>query len=174
MIPIKDIIPPRTTPFVAMGILVLASVFLLIQLSLGFATGQSVFSIVVNMLWLWIFADNVEDRLGHWRFGGFYLFCHAAGAIARALVDPTSRMPIGLTSGAVAGVTSAYLVLYPRSRVLMFVPVPLTLVEVPAAVFLGAFVVLNAPGGPAALLEVVVGLVAGALVCLMLRRPLVW
>ncbi len=174
MIPIKDIIPPRTPPVVAIGILVLASLLLVMQRWLEFETEQSVFSVVVNMLWLWIFADNVEDRMGHWCFGGCYLLCHAAGAMARALLDPMTRMPIGLTSGAVAGVMGAYLVLYPRSRVLMFVPIPLMLLEVPAGFFLGGFVVLNAPGGPIALVEVGTGLFAGALLCLMLRRPVVW
>ena len=74
--------------------------------------------IVSNMLYLWIFGDNVEDRLGHGRFLVFYLGAGACAAILQTLFDPFSCVPMVGASGAIAGVMGAYFVLYPYSRVL--------------------------------------------------------
>ena len=82
-----------------------------------------------NMLFLWVFGDNVEDAMGHLRFLAFYLLCAAAGAVAHGLVDPRSEAPLIGASGAVAGVVAAYLVLHPRVRLWVLVlgrfPLPL-------------------------------------------------
>jgi membrane associated rhomboid family serine protease len=91
-----------------------------------------------NMLFLWIFGDNVEDMLGRVRFLGFYLFCGLIAFAAQIAVDPTSGLPMLGASGAIAGVLGAYLVLLPRARVLTIVPIFVFayFVEVPAWVFL--------------------------------------
>jgi membrane associated rhomboid family serine protease len=75
-----------------------------------------------NMLYLWIFGDNIEDRMGRARFILFYLICGAAAALAQALPDADSVIPMIGASGAVSGVLGAYLVLFPRANVLVAVP----------------------------------------------------
>ncbi|GBD42012.1 Rhomboid protease GluP [bacterium HR39] len=75
-----------------------------------------------NMLYLWIFGNNVEDRLGHLRFCGFYLACGVAAALAHVAIDPASRIPMVGASGAISGVLAAYLVWFPNARVLVLVP----------------------------------------------------
>jgi membrane associated rhomboid family serine protease len=91
-----------------------------------------------NLLYLWIFGDNVEDRLGHARFLVFYLACGVAAGLAQVWADPSSPVPTVGASGAIAGVLGAYLVSYPKARVLTFVPIFFLpwLIEVPAVVFL--------------------------------------
>lgn len=82
-----------------------------------------------NMVFLWVFGDNIEDAMGHIRFLVFYLLCAAAGAYAHGLLDPTSQAPLIGASGAVAGIVTAYLMLHPRVRVWVLVlgriPIPL-------------------------------------------------
>jgi membrane associated rhomboid family serine protease len=91
-----------------------------------------------NMLYLWIFGDNVEDRLGHLRFVLFYVACGLAAAFAQIYIYPTSKIPMVGASGAVAGVLGAYLVLFPHSRVLALIPILFffQVVELPAFFFL--------------------------------------
>jgi membrane associated rhomboid family serine protease len=91
-----------------------------------------------NMLYLWIFGDNVEDRLGHVRFLIFYLACGLAAALTQIYVHPTSKIPMVGASGAVAGVLGGYLVLFPYARVLALIPILFffQIVELPAALFL--------------------------------------
>ncbi len=72
-----------------------------------------------NMLFLWVFGNNVEDILGHWKYLAFYLVCGMAAGMAQMLIDPASRVPMLGASGAIAGVMGAYLAKFPRSRVLM-------------------------------------------------------
>jgi membrane associated rhomboid family serine protease len=72
-----------------------------------------------NMLFLWVFGDNVEDILGHGKYLLFYLLCGVAAGMTQVLIDPTSRVPMVGASGAIAGVMGAYLVKFPRSRVVM-------------------------------------------------------
>jgi membrane associated rhomboid family serine protease len=72
-----------------------------------------------NMLFLWVFGDNVEDATGHWRFLIFYVLCAAAAGLAQTAVDPTSQIPMVGASGAVAGVLGAYMMLHPRRRMLI-------------------------------------------------------
>jgi membrane associated rhomboid family serine protease len=69
-----------------------------------------------NMLFLWVFGDNVEDAMGHGRFLAFFLLCGAAAGLAHAVASPDSTRPLIGASGAVAGVVAAYLILYPRVR----------------------------------------------------------
>ena len=75
-----------------------------------------------NMLYLWIFGDNVEDRLGHFRYLLFYVIAGAAAGITQVALNPASPLPTIGASGAIAGVLGAYLVTFPRSRVLTFFP----------------------------------------------------
>jgi membrane associated rhomboid family serine protease len=78
-----------------------------------------------NMLYLWVFGDNVEDAMGHLRFLVFYLICGAAAGLAQVAVDPASATPTIGASGAISGVLGAYLILHPRSKVLVpvgFIP----------------------------------------------------
>ena len=77
--------------------------------------------IIGNMLYLWIFGDNVEDRLGHFRFLIFYLLCGLAATFAQTAIDPASNIPTLGASGAIAGVLASYMVLFPRQRVRVFV-----------------------------------------------------
>jgi membrane associated rhomboid family serine protease len=94
---------------------------------------------VGNMLYLWIFGDNVEDRMGHLRYLVFYLTCGWVASYAHIWAEPASRMPSIGASGAIAGVLGAYLTLYPRARVVMLLPLGIfmQLVQVPAFFFLG-------------------------------------
>lgn len=98
-----------------------------------------------NMLYLWIFADNVEDRLGHGRFLALYLLGGVAAAVTQILVTPASHVPMVGASGAIAGVLGAYLLMFPNARIVTLVPMGLFLetVELPAVGFLGFWFVLQ-------------------------------
>ena len=95
--------------------------------------------LIGNMLYLWIFGDNIEDRLGRGRFVVFYLVCGAVAALGQGVADPRSEVPMIGASGAISGVLGAYLVLYPRAKVLVLLPLLffVTAVRVPALVVLG-------------------------------------
>ena len=75
-----------------------------------------------NMLYLWIFGNNVEDAMGHGRFVLFYILCGTAAVVAQALPNPQSTVPMIGASGAISGILGAYLLLYPHARVLVAVP----------------------------------------------------
>jgi rhomboid family protein len=92
-----------------------------------------------NMLYLWIFGDNVEDRMGHGRYLGFYLLCGWAAAYGHIWSDPGSALPSIGASGAIAGVLAAYMTLYPRARVVTVLPLGFffPVFEFPAVFFLG-------------------------------------
>jgi membrane associated rhomboid family serine protease len=75
-----------------------------------------------NMLYLWIFGNNIEDAMGHAKFTLFYLVCGVAAMLAMLLVDPASHTPTVGASGAISGVLAAYMLLYPRARVRVIVP----------------------------------------------------
>jgi membrane associated rhomboid family serine protease len=140
-----------------------------------------------NMLYLWIFGDNVEDRMGHGRFVVFYLLSGLIAAMAHVWSDPTSVVPTIGASGAVAGVMGAYFVLYPHSRILTLIPIFffIQIVEIPAVVFLGLWFLLQLVSGVgSALLPAgsgmtggiafwahVAGFAAGAVLILAFRRP---
>lgn len=91
-----------------------------------------------NMLFLWVFGRNVEDLIGGGKFLVFYLLCGLAAAIVHVIANPYSRMPTIGASGAIAGVMGAYLVKFPRARILTLVPifVFITTMEIPAALLL--------------------------------------
>ena len=165
MFPVADVIPSRTRPSVTIAIIVLNALAFLFELTLtdrelqafvvAFGVVPAAFSwlsvvtsmflhggwlhFLGNMLYLWIFGDNVEDRLGHGRYLVFYLLCGAVAALGQAALQPYSMVPMIGASGAIAGVMGAYFVLYPHSRVItaVFIFFFFDLVEIPAVFFLG-------------------------------------
>jgi membrane associated rhomboid family serine protease len=98
-----------------------------------------------NMLYLWIFGDNIEDRLGHGKYLFFYLACGFVATFAHAIMNPSSVVPSIGASGAIAGVLGAYLVIFPHARVLTLIPILvfITLREIPAVLVLGLWFVLQ-------------------------------
>jgi membrane associated rhomboid family serine protease len=91
-----------------------------------------------NMLYLWIFGDNIEDRMGRGRYVAFYLLCGVVAALAQALPDPRSTIPMIGASGAISGVLGGYALLYPHAKVLVVVPfIVLYTFRVPAVLVLG-------------------------------------
>jgi membrane associated rhomboid family serine protease len=211
MIPLRDVIPSRTTPGVTITIIVLNVLVYLVGVSLpersreafivAFGLIPAYFSMLNvltsmfvhgglahlagNMLFLWIFGDNVEDRLGHGRYIVFYLLCGTAAALAQTLLQPNSLVPMVGASGAIAGVMGAYLVLYPHSRVLMLFPFPVILFELPAIVFLAIWFVVqflngisqlplferDAISGGVAFWAHVSGFVLGLILVVFMKRP---
>jgi membrane associated rhomboid family serine protease len=170
VIPLRDVVPSRTTPYITITIIALNALAWLFELSLphpvlnefitvygvvpaAFAPATLVTSMFLhgswshvlgNMWYLWIFGDNVEDRVGHGRFILFYLMCGIVAALGQVAVDPHSTLPTIGASGAIAGVMGAYFVLYPRSRVLTLIPwIFLQIVELPAIVLLGFWFVMQ-------------------------------
>jgi len=95
--------------------------------------------LALNMLFLWIFGDNVEDSMGHLRYLVFYLACGIAAAMAQGLTDPSSTIPMIGASGAISGVLGAYVLLHPQAtiRVLLVLGVFVTIAHVPAMIVLG-------------------------------------
>jgi membrane associated rhomboid family serine protease len=174
MIPLRDVIPSRTTPYVTIALIALNAVVFVYQFLLGDAVEALIiywglvpaaFSWVAvftsmflhggllhfggNMLYLWIFGDNVEDRMGHGRFLVFYLLCGTAAALAQTASSPDSLVPMVGASGAIAGVMGAYFVLYPHSRIVTLVPIFffIQIIEVPAIFFLGIWFVMQLLSG---------------------------
>jgi membrane associated rhomboid family serine protease len=216
MIPLRDVIPSRTAPLVTVTIIVLNAAAWLFELGLsrdalpvflriyGVVPADLRLStlltsmflhggwahVIGNMWYLWIFGDNVEDRLGHARFLVFYLLCGLVAAIGQVVMDPTSTVPTIGASGAIAGVMGAYFVLYPRSRVLTLIPLIIfwEIVEIPAIFLLGFWFLLqlvsagnitgsaNAGGGGVAFAAHVAGFVAGLVGVFVFRkrRPDAW
>lgn len=101
-----------------------------------------IFHLGGNMLFLWVFGDNVEDALGHFRFLIFYLLCAVAGALLHGLLLPESQAPLIGASGAIAGIVAAYLILHPRVKiwVLAFARIPL---RIPAWVVLALWIAMQ-------------------------------
>ena len=112
--------------------------------------------ILGNMLFLWVFGDNVEDRLGHWRYFAFYLVAGMGAALVQGWVDPATVIPSVGASGAVAGVLGAYIVWFPRASVrvvfpifpLFFFPLP-----IPAVIMIGVWFLQNLLAGFATINE---------------------
>jgi membrane associated rhomboid family serine protease len=98
-----------------------------------------------NMIYLWIFGNNIEDRLGRLPFIAFYVFGGAAAAVAQVAIDPSSQVPMVGASGAISAVLGTYLVLYPGARILslLFLGFFYQLIEVPASIILGLWFVLQ-------------------------------
>jgi membrane associated rhomboid family serine protease len=165
MIPLRDVIPSRTTPYITVTIIILNALAWFYELALprdvlplflqfygivpaDFTAPTLVSSmflhgswshVIGNMWYLWIFGDNVEDRVGHGRFIAFYLLCGIAAGLGQIAMDPSSTLPTIGASGAIAGVMGAYFVLYPNSRVLtlVFIFFYYEIFELPAIVLLG-------------------------------------
>lgn len=209
MFPVSDVIPSRTVPFVTVGLIVANVLVFLYQFTLsptdlrafmasyavipaGFwppslVTSQFLHAgwmhIIWNMVYLWIFGDNVEDRLGHVPYLLFYIGAGAVAGLLQVLFNPFSGIPMVGASGAIAGVMGAYFVLYPQSRVLtaVFILFFLDLVEIPAVFFLGIWFLMqllsgvgslgvsNAAGGGTAFWAHVGGFVVGAAIGFVLR-----
>jgi membrane associated rhomboid family serine protease len=141
--------------------------------------------IISNLVALYIFGDNVEDRLGHGRFLAFYLLCGITAALVHVWSDPLSAVPAVGASGAISGVLAAYVVLFPTSRIVTLVPIFLIpwFVEVPALLWIGGWFAAQLLNG---LLEVstgaeelggvafwahVGGFIAGLVLVWPLKRP---
>ena len=208
MIPIRDVIPSRTTPFVTITLIVLNVLIFLrmppvdtpdfelfirtwgltpVDFNLtAVLTAMFVHAgfghLLSNMLFLWIFGDNVEDRMGHGRYLMFYLICGLAAAVLQLVFEAGSRIPMVGASGAIAGVLGAYLVMFPHSRVLTLVFV--AFVEVPAVLLLGLWFLTQLLSGLGTLAAVrpedmggvafwahAGGFAAGAALVLLFRRP---
>ena len=133
-----------------------------------------IFHLGGNMLFLWVFGDNVEDALGHVRFLIFYLLCAVAGAMFHGMVAPASEVPLIGASGAIAGVVAAYLILHPRVKIwiLAFGRIPL---RIPAYITLALWILFQflmfAVGGEDQVSWAchVGGIIAGAVLVLVLR-----
>jgi rhomboid family protein len=200
MIPLRDVIPSRTTPYITVTIILLNAIGWLYEVSMpheelnafliqyGVVPAYFVWPTLItsmflhgswshvigNMWYLWIFGDNVEDRVGHGRFIVFYLLCGIVAALGQVAVDPQSMLPTIGASGAIAGVMGAYFVLYPHSRVLTLIPwIFIQIVELPAIMLLGFWflmqlldagavaVTASTQGGGVAFAAHVVGFVVG-------------
>ena len=105
----------------------------------------SLLHLISNMWMLWIFGDNVEDCMGHGRYIVFYLFCGVASVVAQAFSAPSSSVPMVGASGAISGVLGAYLLTYPRARILTLVPIFFFfyMVNIPAFFFLGIWFLIQ-------------------------------
>jgi membrane associated rhomboid family serine protease len=190
MIPLRDIIPSRTTPVVTIAIIAINVLVFLYELSLGRAVDAftlywglvpaafswvavltsmflhgGIMHVAGNMLYLWIFGDNVEDRMGHGRFLVFYLLCGTAAALAQTITQPDSVVPMVGASGAIAGVMGAYFVLYPKSRIVTLIPLffIFQVVEVPAILFLGIWFLMQFINGLGSIVTVAGGQSAGGI-----------
>jgi membrane associated rhomboid family serine protease len=140
--------------------------------------------ILGNMLYLWIFGDNIEDNFGHLKFLFFYLICGLAASFSQIAVSPDSIIPSLGASGAIAGVLGAYLIMFPRNRVrnLIFLGFFVTFAELPAFVVLGFWIVLQvisqytasfqhtAESGGVAYMAHIGGFVVGVLLTFVFRR----
>ncbi|HET7218554.1 MAG TPA: rhomboid family intramembrane serine protease [Vicinamibacterales bacterium] len=209
MFPVADVIPSRTRPTVTIAIIALNALAFLFELTLSerelqlfvlnYGVVPAAFSWVSvvtsmflhggwlhflgNMLYLWIFGDNVEDRLGHLPYLLFYLLCGAAAALGQAALQPYSLVPMVGASGAIAGVMGAYFVLFPHSRVItaVFIFFFFDLVEIPAIFFLGIWFFMqffsgvgslgsDAAEGGVAFFAHVAGFAVGAIAGVLWRR----
>jgi membrane associated rhomboid family serine protease len=212
MIPLRDVIPSRTTPYVTIAIIVANALAWFYELSLpssvlpGFLNIYGVvpadfhastilssmflhgswLHVIGNMWYLWIFGDNIEDRLGHGRYVLFYLLCGAGAAIGHVASQPGSIVPTIGASGAIAGVLGAYFVLYPRSRVLTLIPLIIVfeIIELPAYFLLGFWFLMQLVSagaiavtagtqgsGGIAFVAHIAGFVIGVLAIFVLKKP---
>ncbi len=141
----------------------------------------SLLHVAGNMLYLWIFGNNIEDSMSRIRFVVFYLVCGIVAAYSHAITATSSTVPMVGASGAVSGVLGAYLLLYPRARVLTLIPLGfyMNTIEIPAIVVLGLWFILqflnalvsSSAGGGVAWYAHVGGFIAGiALIGLFKRR----
>ncbi|PZV18776.1 MAG: rhomboid family intramembrane serine protease [Pseudanabaena sp.] len=102
----------------------------------------NIFHLVGNLWFLYLFGNNIEDQLGHWKFLFFYLLCGAIAGVVQVMTAPSSLVPMVGASGAISGVMGAYLVRFPRARILslVFLGFFITAIPIPAAVFLSLWI----------------------------------
>jgi membrane associated rhomboid family serine protease len=171
MFPVSDVIPSRKLPVVTLALIALHAIAFLFELGLGPSRLQALYTdagllpaafwwptvltfpllhagwlhIGPNLLYLWLFGPNVEDAFGHVPFLIFYVACSGVAAAAHLAAQPWSPVPLIGASSAIAGLMGAYLVLYPRSRILTFTVALfyVAVIEVPAVVFLGIWFLLQ-------------------------------
>lgn len=219
LIPIKDENPTARAPVLTVGIIAVAVLVFLYQLTLPERAGEAfilgygmipavlfgtrqlvagiptvdpwmtvitsmflhggILHIAGNMVYLWVFGNNIEDAMGHVRFAIFYLLCGAAAAVTQAFVEPNSAIPMVGASGAVSGVLGAYLVLHPHARVVVLLFYGLvTTFTLPAMAVLGWWiavqminVLITEPGqGGVAWYAHIGGFVAGMVLVPFFRR----
>ncbi|HEU0141612.1 MAG TPA: rhomboid family intramembrane serine protease [Bryobacteraceae bacterium] len=175
MIPLRDTQPSYSTPFVTILLIVVNVFVFLYEVSLDDYTRNAFIStwgmiparfeytdmltsmflhggwmhLIGNMWFLWIYGDNVEDTLGHWKYLLFYLLCGLAAAGTHAVTNLDSRIPTVGASGAIAGVMGAYLIKFPHSRILTLVVVFvfITTVEIPAVLILAYWFLIQLASG---------------------------
>jgi hypothetical protein len=188
MIPLRDINPRYTTPFVNIAIIALNSLVWLYQVSLGADGGErfiftlglvparidelltahavnlggalmplvtSMFlhggwmHVIGNMWFLWVFGDNIEDRMGHSIYFLFYLACGLGAGLIHTAFNWGSSVPTVGASGAISGVMGAYFVFFPRSKIVTLVPLLVVFftVQIPAMFFVGYWIVIQFIGG---------------------------
>jgi membrane associated rhomboid family serine protease len=108
--------------------------------------------LIGNMVYLWIFGNNIEEATGHLRFTIFYLICGTIAAFSHILTAPNGGIPMVGASGAISGVLGAYLILYPHARILTLIPVGgIGIVKIPALFVLGFWIILQFINGTASL-----------------------
>jgi membrane associated rhomboid family serine protease len=211
MIPLRDTVPSNTFPLITYGLIAVNVAIAFYQADLGPAAESFIYTyglvpsdlgrsgaatlvtsmflhgnwvhLIGNMAYLYIFGDNVEDRLGHARFLAAYMAVGILAGVAQLLSAPQSSIPIIGASGAIAGVTGAYFFFFPRARIVTLVPVFVfvQIVEVPAVFFLLFWFVVQlvmgfeslgveSPSGGVAVWAHIGGFVAGMALGPMLAR----
>ena len=176
MIPLGDVIPVRTRPYLTVASMAAIPI-----------AGGPLLQIASNMLSLWIFGRTVEDRMGHGRFAVFCGVCGGIAAFVQSMAYPASPLANAVATGAVAGVIGGYFVLYPHSKVVMVVPMGISLrvVEAPAFAFLALWFLMQVASGVGSISGLraspvpglipswahVVGFATGAGAVLVFRRP---
>ncbi len=160
---------PEEVPAIPAGLTLLTSMFL----------HGGWMHLLGNMLYLWIFGNNIEDVMGHAKFILFYLLCGVLAALSHASIDPASQIPMVGASGAISGVLGAYLLLFPRAYVLVLLPA-IGMTRVPAAIVLGMWFVtqlisggmsVGTSGGGVAFFAHIGGFVAGMALIGLFKRP---
>jgi membrane associated rhomboid family serine protease len=160
---------PEEVPAIPAGLTLLTSMFL----------HGGWMHLLGNMLYLWIFGNNIEDAMGHARFIVFYLLCGVLAALSHALTDPSSQIPMVGASGAISAVLGAYLLLFPHANVLVLIP-GIGMTRVAAGIVLGMWFVtqlvsggmsVGATGGGVAFFAHIGGFVAGMALIGLFKRP---
>lgn len=180
MFPLYDENPSKTFPFITISLILINIGVFINEISLGsnlhrfiqtyalipfnISNGQGYLGFITsmfvhagfvhifgNMLYLWIFGNNIEDTLGHFKFFLFYILAGLGGSLAQIIVSPNSQIPIIGASGAIAGVLAAYLIMFPTARVATLVPIFLFLqiIKLPAILVIGFWIVVQFLNGVA-------------------------
>ena len=129
--------------------------------------------LIGNMLYMWIFADNIEDNLGPKRFITFYLLCGVSAAMTQVIMDTNSQIPMVGASGAIGGVLGAYLINHPNARVLVLIPyIIITIIKIRALYVLGFWFILQfiSSGGGVAYAAHIGGFISGMILILFFNK----